>query len=115
MPLPSDPRTIFLGGLFLLAALAAAYSASEILLPLMFAITLKLLLQPVMRLLEGLKLPRIIAALLIIFISARGDRHAGRRAFRRPPATGRQGCRKACPSSSKGSAFSARQSTPSSK
>jgi predicted PurR-regulated permease PerM len=68
MPLPSDPRTIFLGGLFLLAALAAAYFASEILLPLMFAITLKLLLQPVMRLLERLKLPRIIAALLLIFI-----------------------------------------------
>jgi predicted PurR-regulated permease PerM len=67
MPLPSDPRTIFLGGLFLLAVLAAAYTASEIILPLMFAITLKLLLQPVMRLLEGLKLPRIIAALLIIF------------------------------------------------
>jgi len=67
MPLPSDPRTIFLGGLFLLAGLAAAYAASEILLPLMFAITLKLLLQPGMRLLERLKLPRIIAALLIIF------------------------------------------------
>lgn len=68
MPLPSDPRTVFLGGLFLLATLAAAYAASEILLPLMFAITLKLLLQPVMRLLEKLRLPRIIAALLIIFI-----------------------------------------------
>ena len=68
MPLPSDPRTIFLGGLFLLAILAAAYVASEILLPLMFAITLKLLFQPVMRFLEKLKLPRIIAALLIIFI-----------------------------------------------
>ncbi len=68
MPLPSDPRTIFLGGLFLFAAMTAAYFASEILLPLMFAITLKLLLQPVMRLLERLKLPRIIAALLLIFI-----------------------------------------------
>jgi predicted PurR-regulated permease PerM len=68
MPLPSDPRTIFLGGLFLLAALAAAFFASEILLPLMFAITLKLLLQPAMRLLERLKLPRIIGALLIILI-----------------------------------------------
>ena len=68
MPLPSDPRTIFLGGLFLLAILAAAYVASEILLPLMFAITLKLLFQPVMRFLEKLKFPRIIAALLIIFI-----------------------------------------------
>lgn len=68
MPLPSDPRSIFLGGLFVLALMAAAYVASEILLPLMFAITLKLLLQPVMRFLEGLKLPRILAALVIILI-----------------------------------------------
>ena len=30
MPLPSDPKTIFLGGLFILALLATAYVASEI-------------------------------------------------------------------------------------
>jgi hypothetical protein len=46
MPLPSDPTVIFLGGLFVLALLAAAYIASEIVLPLVFAIILKLLLQP---------------------------------------------------------------------
>jgi predicted PurR-regulated permease PerM len=68
MPLPSDPGTIFLGGLFFLALLAAAYVASEIILPLMFAITLKLMLQPVMRLLEKLKIPRIIAALVLIVV-----------------------------------------------
>jgi hypothetical protein len=44
MPLPSDPKVIFLGGLFVLALLAAAYVASEIVLPLVFAIILKLLL-----------------------------------------------------------------------
>jgi hypothetical protein len=45
-PLPSDPKAIFLGGLFVLALLAAAFVASDIVLPLVFAIVLKLLLQP---------------------------------------------------------------------
>ena len=49
LPLPSDPKVIFLGGLFVLAMLAAAYVASEIVLPLVFAIVLKLLLQPALR------------------------------------------------------------------
>jgi predicted PurR-regulated permease PerM len=66
MPLPSDPKAIFLGGLFVLALLAAAYVASEIVLPLVFAIVLKLLLQPAMRILEQLHVPRILAALLLI-------------------------------------------------
>src|SRR6476469_9755731 len=66
LPLPSDPKTIFLAGLFILALLAAAYVASEIVLPLVFAIILKLLLQPGMRLLERLRAPRILAALLLI-------------------------------------------------
>ena len=44
MPLPSDPKDIFLGGLFVLALLATAYVASEIVMPLVFAIILKLLL-----------------------------------------------------------------------
>ena len=54
MPLPADPKAIFLGGLFVLALLAAAYVASEIVLPLAFAIILKLLLQPAFRILERL-------------------------------------------------------------
>jgi predicted PurR-regulated permease PerM len=66
MPLPSDPKIIFLGGLFVLALLASAYVASEIVLPLVFAIILELLLQPAMRILERLRLPRILAALLLI-------------------------------------------------
>jgi hypothetical protein len=45
-PLPSDPKVIFLGGLFVLALLTAAYVASEVVLLLIFAIILKLLLQP---------------------------------------------------------------------
>ena len=66
LPLPSDPKTIFLGGLFVLALLATAYVASEIVLPLVFAIILKLLLQPVLRILERLHVPRMLAALLLI-------------------------------------------------
>jgi predicted PurR-regulated permease PerM len=46
--------------------LAAAYVVSEILLPLVFAIVLKLLLQPALRVLERLHVPRILAALLLI-------------------------------------------------
>jgi predicted PurR-regulated permease PerM len=66
LPLPSDPKVIFLGGLFIVALLAAAYLASEIVLPLAFAIILKLLLQPGMRVLERLHAPRLLAALLLI-------------------------------------------------
>ena len=66
LPLPSDPKFIFLGGLFVLAVLAAAYVASEIVLPFVFAIVLKLLLQPALRILERLHVPRIIASLLLI-------------------------------------------------
>jgi predicted PurR-regulated permease PerM len=66
MPLPSDPKIVFLGGLFLLALLATAYIASEIVLPLAFAIILNLLLQPALRMLERLHVPRILAALLLI-------------------------------------------------
>src|ERR1700680_287753 len=66
LPLPSDPKVIFLGGLFVLAMLAAAYVVSEIVLPLVFAIVLKLLLQPALRALERLHVPRILAALLLI-------------------------------------------------
>jgi predicted PurR-regulated permease PerM len=66
MPLPADRKVTFLGGLFVLALLAAAYVASEIVLPLIFALVLKLLLQPAFRLLERLRLPQTIAALLLI-------------------------------------------------
>ena len=66
MPLPSDPKVIFLGGLFALALLAAVYVAADIVLPLVLAVVLKLLLQPAMRLLERWHVPRILAALLLI-------------------------------------------------
>ena len=49
MPLPSDPKVIFLGGLFALALLAAVSVAADLVLPLVLAVVLKLLLQPAMR------------------------------------------------------------------
>jgi predicted PurR-regulated permease PerM len=66
LPLPSDPKVIFLGGLFVLAVLAAAYVAREIVLPFVFAIVLKLLLQPALRILERLHVPRILGSFLLI-------------------------------------------------
>ena len=66
MPLPSDPKVIFLGGLFVLALLTTAYVASGIVLPLIFAIILKLLLQPALRVLERWHVPKTIASLVLI-------------------------------------------------
>jgi predicted PurR-regulated permease PerM len=75
MPLPKEPRTIFLGGLFGLALLAALYAASEIVLPLVLAIILKLLLQPLVRGLSRLGVPRGVgaaAAIAVLVIGAAG-------------------------------------------
>jgi predicted PurR-regulated permease PerM len=52
--------------LFAIALLATAYAAGEIVLPMVFAFTLKLLLQPLFRILERLHVPRALAALLLI-------------------------------------------------
>jgi predicted PurR-regulated permease PerM len=68
MHLPSDPPTIFLGGLFILAAFAALHAASAIILPVLLAFVLKLLLRPVMRFLERLHVPRTAGALLTILL-----------------------------------------------
>ena len=68
MPLPSDARTVFLGGLFLLACLAALYVASEIVLPVVLAIVLKLLLQPLVRVLERIHVPRAVGALVAVLL-----------------------------------------------
>ena len=68
MPLPTEPRTIFLGGLFLLALLTALYVASDIVLPVVLAIVLKLLLQPLVRITDRTGLPRGIGALLAIIL-----------------------------------------------
>jgi len=68
MPLPSNPQTFFLGGLLALAVLAAVYVASTIILPVVLAFVLQLILQPAVRLLERVRLPRAVGALLAILL-----------------------------------------------
>jgi predicted PurR-regulated permease PerM len=68
MPLPGDPNAIYLGGLFILAMLGAAYLASEIVLPFVLACVLKLLLQPAVRTLEHFHVTRTLASLLVILL-----------------------------------------------
>src|ERR1700736_3945314 len=66
LPIPSDIKAVFLGGLFLLAMLGACYVASDIILPIVLAFMLSLVLQPAMRVLERLRLPRGLAAVFLI-------------------------------------------------
>ena len=64
----SDIRSVFQAGQFLLMLLATCYLAAEIILPIVLAFVLNLVLQPLMRLLEKLHLPRTLAALAIIIV-----------------------------------------------
>jgi predicted PurR-regulated permease PerM len=68
--LPSLPeiQTVFLGGLFVMSVLAACYVAAAIILPIVLAFVFKLVLQPVMRVLTKLHMPRSLAALVIILL-----------------------------------------------
>jgi predicted PurR-regulated permease PerM len=68
MPLPSDAKTFFLGGIFVFLMLTAAYVASDIVLPMIFAVMLNLLMQPALRALERLRAPRALGALLLILV-----------------------------------------------
>ena len=68
MPGGADVRGVFQGGLFMLALFAALYAGREIVLPIVFAIILNLLLQPALRMLERLHLPRMLGALLLIAV-----------------------------------------------
>jgi predicted PurR-regulated permease PerM len=63
---PPALRTIFLGGLLLLAVLAACYVAAEIVLPIVLAFVLSAMFQPVLRFLLRIGLPRVLAALTIV-------------------------------------------------
>jgi predicted PurR-regulated permease PerM len=69
-PLPTDPKTIYLGGLFVLAVLVASYFAQPIVVPVVMAFFMKMLLQPVVRLLARCKIPRPVAALLAMALLA---------------------------------------------
>ena len=74
MPLPHDWKTIYLGGLFLLAMLVVARVAQDVILPIVIALVLKLLLQPLVRLLERARIPKawgaVVAVILLLAIIA---------------------------------------------
>ena len=62
-------QTFFLGGLFIFATLAALRYASAIVLPVVVAMMLKLLLQPVVRFFQLARLPASLAALVVILFA----------------------------------------------
>ena len=68
LPIPSDINTVLLGGLFVLAMLAACYVAAEIVLPIVLAFVLSLVLTPAMKVLQRVHLPRGLAAMLVILV-----------------------------------------------
>jgi len=101
LPIPSNPNTLFLGGLFLFATLAIAYFAAEVILPIVLAFVLMLLLSPGMRVLSRLRFPRFVSAILLILgvvtaLFALGLRSQGRpslgpNVFRRASLESRRG------------------------
>jgi predicted PurR-regulated permease PerM len=68
MPPARDVRTIFLGILCLIAVLACLYVAQDIVVPVVLALVLKLLLQPLVGLLERLHVPRPAGALIALAV-----------------------------------------------
>jgi len=66
MPLPKEARTIFLGTLCVIAVLACLYTARDIVLPVVLAVILKLLLQPLVNLLERVRVPKPVGALIAL-------------------------------------------------
>ena len=107
--MPADPNTVLLAGLVVFAALAAAYIAAEVILPIVLAVVLMLLLQPGMRFLGRLHLPRSLAALLLILAVFAVVAGLARPCLARPNG-GRNVCQKASRASRNGSVPSASQS-----
>jgi predicted PurR-regulated permease PerM len=68
MPLPGNLQSLLLMGIFLLLVFLALYFASEIVLPIFFAIILYLVLQPAMRAATKIRIPKIVAATFILLI-----------------------------------------------
>jgi predicted PurR-regulated permease PerM len=68
LPIPSNINTVFLGGLFILATLAACYVAAEIVLPIRPRLCAQPRADAGMRVLEREHLPRGVAAILVILV-----------------------------------------------
>jgi predicted PurR-regulated permease PerM len=69
-PLPTDPKTIYLGGLFGLAVMVAFFFAQAIIVPFIMAFVLKMMLQPLVRVLGRWGVPRIVSAIAAMLILA---------------------------------------------
>jgi predicted PurR-regulated permease PerM len=68
MPSPHDAQTIFQGILCVIAVLFCLYIAQDIVLPVVLAFVLKLLLQPLVSLLERFRVPRAAGALFALAV-----------------------------------------------
>src|SRR5579883_485597 len=67
-PLFPRIRSVMLSGIFVLLLFYTLYLAAEIIIPLCFAVLLKLLLQPAVRALQRLRIPSSVAALVVIIV-----------------------------------------------
>jgi predicted PurR-regulated permease PerM len=76
-PAVPDIKTVFLGGIFFLLFMAALNAASAIAIPVAAAIVLKLVLQPAQRFLERLRLPPLLAALVLVALLIAGVAELG--------------------------------------
>ena len=68
MPLPRNLQTLLLTGIFGILLLFALYFTGEIVLPIIFAFILYLVLQPLMRGAARLRIPKPLAALIVILV-----------------------------------------------
>jgi predicted PurR-regulated permease PerM len=68
MPLPRNWNTVFLGILTIIAVLTCLYVARNIVLPVVLALVLKLLFQPLVKLLERIHIPKIGGALVSLLL-----------------------------------------------
>jgi len=68
MPLARDPRIIFQGTLCVIAVFACLYVAQDIVLPVVLAVVLKLLLQPLVSLFERICVPKPVGALIALAV-----------------------------------------------
>lgn len=66
LPVSASGQSVMLACLLVLAVLVVAYHAATVILPIVLAIVLKMLLQPLMRAADRLRIPRVLAALVIL-------------------------------------------------
>lgn len=66
--LPADAKSVFQGGIFILLLLAFLRYAGEIIIPVVFACILKLVFQPLLRVLDRWHIPRGISSVCIVVL-----------------------------------------------